>query len=133
MTDRLTRVDSVFLRLNLLLLMWVTLLPFPTKLVGEALRDVEDERVFVTIYGLTLLAIRLSLFGLDAYSRREGLYSREGAEQDEDEEELQTDRRKLLPVLTGYVTAIIVGLFLPIAAVCLYAASGCISSCRSER
>jgi len=37
----------------------VAFLPFPTKLVTDALHDVGDERVAITIYGLTLLAIRL--------------------------------------------------------------------------
>ena len=58
LTDRLERTDSIFLRLNLLLLLVVTFLPFPTGLVGEALREPSSERVFVTMYGLTLLAIR---------------------------------------------------------------------------
>ena len=59
LTDRLARTDSVLLRLNLLLLLAVTFLPFPTGLVGEALREPSSERVFVTLYGCTLLAIRL--------------------------------------------------------------------------
>jgi uncharacterized membrane protein len=122
LTDRLTRVDSIFLRLNLLLLMIVALLPFPTRLVGEALRDVESERVFITFYGLTLLSIRLSGLVLDAYASRERLYSPEGDEENEDVEELQTGRRKLLPVLIGYTIAIAVGLIFPVAAFCLYAA-----------
>jgi TMEM175 potassium channel family protein len=62
MTDRLERTDSIFLRLNLLLLLVVTFLPFPTGLVGDALREPGSERVFVTMYGLTLLAIRLTGF-----------------------------------------------------------------------
>ena len=66
LTDRLARTDSVFLRLNLLLLLAVTFLPFPTGLVGEALREPSSERVFVTLYGCTLLAIRLLGFALDA-------------------------------------------------------------------
>ena len=122
LTDRLKRVDSIFLRLNLLLLMVVTLLPFPTRLVGDALRDTDAERVFVTIYGLTLLTIRLLVFALDAYASRERLYSGEGDEQDE--EELHRDRRKLLPVLIGYPIAIVIGLVVPVAAVCLYMALG---------
>jgi TMEM175 potassium channel family protein len=62
MTDCLERTDSIFLRLNLLLLLVVTFLPFPTGLVGDALREPGSERVFVTMYGLTLLAIRLTGF-----------------------------------------------------------------------
>lgn len=120
LTDRLKRVDPIFLRLNLLLLMLVTLLPFPTQLMADSLANTQGERVFVTLYGLTLLAIRLLGFSLDAYARREHLSSQQG-DQDE-EEEVDTGRRKRLPVLIGYVIAIIVGLTLPVLAVCLYAA-----------
>ena len=59
LTERLTRADPIFLQINLVLLLVVAFLPFPTRLVADALHDVEAERVAVTIYGLTLLAIRL--------------------------------------------------------------------------
>ena len=36
-------------------------------------------------------------------------------------EELQSTQRKFLPVVTGYVIAIIIGLLLPVAAAALYA------------
>ena len=64
---------------------------------------------------MTLLTIRLLGFALDAYARRERLYSHEQAD-----EELQTDRRTLVPVVISYVVAILVGLALPILAVVLY-------------
>ncbi len=38
-TDHLERVDSVLLRLNLLLLFFVSVLPFPTKMLAEYIRD----------------------------------------------------------------------------------------------
>jgi TMEM175 potassium channel family protein len=120
MSDELDRVDAIFLRINLILLLFVTFLPFPTRLVGEALRDVPAERVFVTLYGLTLLAMRLLLFALDSYAARERLYSKVGDE--EDDEDLRRDRRKLLPVLAGYVIAILIGLAFPVVAVALYLA-----------
>jgi len=117
LTDQLARVDSLFLRLNLLVLLAVVFLPFPTGLIADALRhdDISGERVYVTMYGLTLLAIRLLGSALDAYARHQHLYSpaTEG-------EELHRDRRKLLPVVIGYVIAIIIGLLLPVAAVALY-------------
>ena len=99
-TDRLTRADAPLLRLNLLLLLVIAFLPFPTRLVAEALHDPNDERVFVTVYGLTLLTIRLLITALDAYSRHEHLY-----EQGEAAEELQNERRQLWPVLTAYGAA----------------------------
>jgi len=117
LTDQLAHVDELFLRLNLLLLLVVVFLPFPTGLIADALRhnDISGERVYVTMYGLTLLAISLLGSALDAYARHEHLYSpaKEG-------EELHRTRRKLLPVVIGYMIAILIGLLLPIAAVALY-------------
>jgi uncharacterized membrane protein len=54
-TEYLDRATSVFIRLNLLLLMVVSFLPFPTRLLGEYIGEDEPERVAVTIYGLNLL------------------------------------------------------------------------------
>ena len=115
MTDRLTRADSLLLRINLLLLLVVAFLPFPTKLVAEALHDTSGERVFVTMYGLTLLMIRILGFALDAYARHEHLYSH-----DQVDDELQTERRGIVPVLAVYVIAILIGLVVPTVAVVLY-------------
>jgi uncharacterized membrane protein len=80
LTDQLTRVDQLFLRLNLLVLLVVVFLPFPTGLVAESLRhaDSSAERVYVTLYGLTLLAIRLLGSALDAYARQAHLYAPKG-------------------------------------------------------
>ncbi len=73
MTDQLAEVDPIFLRLNLLVLIVVVFLPFPTQLVADSLHDPSSQRVFVTIYGLTLLAIRLAGSTLDWYARSEPL------------------------------------------------------------
>jgi uncharacterized membrane protein len=117
LTDQLTGTDQLFLRLNLLLLLVVVFLPFPTGLIAEALRhdDISSERVYVTVYGLTLLTIYLLGYALYAYARHEHLYppAQEG-------EELHRDRRKFLPGVIGYVIVILIGLLLPVAAVALY-------------
>ena len=90
-------------------------LPFPTKLVADALHETDAERVFVTMYGLILLAIRMLGFALDEYARREHLYT----EQTETEE-AEIERRKFLPVVIGYVIAIFVGLVIPGLAIAFY-------------
>jgi uncharacterized membrane protein len=118
-TDRLTHADSLLLRINLLLLLVVAFLPFPTKLIAEAIHQTDHERVFVTLYGLTLLAMRLLVFALDAYARHEHLYAQRAANED-----LTTERHELWPVLAAYVVAILIGLAAPTAAVVLYLALG---------
>jgi uncharacterized membrane protein len=115
LTDQLASVDELFLRLNLLVLLVVAFLPFPTRLVADALHNTSGERVYVTLYGLTLLVIRLLGFILDAYARYEHLYSAAG-----EGEELHSTQRKFLPVVIGYVIAILIGLALPVVAVALY-------------
>jgi uncharacterized membrane protein len=50
------------MNLNLLLLMAVSFLPLPTRLVAEAVRDTDAERTAVIFYGLSLLVIA-SLIG----------------------------------------------------------------------
>jgi uncharacterized membrane protein len=80
-TDRLIKVDLTLLRLNLLLLLVVAALPFPTRLVAEGLDDVSGERVFVTMYGIALLGIRVLLYALDAYARWEQLDSPESLDE----------------------------------------------------
>ena len=71
--------------------------------------------MFVTLYGATLLTIRLLGYALDAYARHEHRNSHEQADDD-----LQTDRRTLVPVVISYVGAILAGLALPTLAVVLY-------------
>ena len=118
LTDRLERADPILLRLNLLLLLVVAFLPFPTRLVSESLHDVHgihDERVFVFMFGLTLLAISLLGDALDEYARREHLYRPQG-----DSEEPPSERRRLLYTVGAYVIAILTGLVLPLLSVAFY-------------
>jgi uncharacterized membrane protein len=51
LTNQLAQIDQLFLRLNLLLLLVVVFLPFPTRLMAEALNNTSGERVYVTMYG----------------------------------------------------------------------------------
>jgi uncharacterized membrane protein len=117
LTDQLARIDQLFLRLNLLVLLAVVFLPFPTRLMAGALNNSNGERVYVTMYGLTLLVIRLLGSALVAYARYEHLYSPTG-----EDEELRTTQRKFLPVVIGYVIGIIIGLLVPVVAAALYGA-----------
>ena len=104
--DRLRHVDAIFLRLNLVLLLFVALLPFPTRLVAEAMHDASGTNVFVAMYGFTLMVIRLLLFCVDEYAYRENLYEHIEGEKDE-------VRRTILPVLFAYLAASLSGLLVP--------------------
>ncbi|MBA3428605.1 MAG: DUF1211 domain-containing protein [Actinobacteria bacterium] len=69
---RLQYANNEVMRLNLLLLMAVAFLPFPTRLLAEAIRDADAERAAVIFYGGTLLVISLlfsALWGMIARNR----------------------------------------------------------------
>jgi uncharacterized membrane protein len=73
MFNTIVRSDRVLLFLNLLLLLWTTLLPFPTRLVAEHLGDGgTDASVAAAVYSanLTLAAIAFSLIW--SYAVRNG-------------------------------------------------------------
>jgi len=59
MFRRLASADGEITRLNLLLLMLASFLPFPTKLVAEAVDSGHGERPAVMFYGLVLLSISI--------------------------------------------------------------------------
>jgi uncharacterized membrane protein len=115
LTDTLTRTDPIFLRLNLLTLLVVVLLPFPTRLVADAPHSSSGERVAVTVYGLTLLSIRLMGFALRAYAHRENLTTGHA-----NNEPAHAGRRIRALVVVGYALSILIGLAVPIVAVALY-------------
>jgi uncharacterized membrane protein len=118
LTDRLRRVDTVFLRLNLLFLLVVTFLPFPTGLVAKGLEEtLAPERVDTVIYGITLLAIQLVFYALVSYSRSEHLLP-PGAEPPD----LRAERRKFRFVVGGYIVTIGIAFAFPSVSVALYLA-----------
>ncbi len=116
LTDGMERVDSIFLRLNLLFLLTVAFLPFPTRLVVGALNQSTSwQRMAAVVYGLTLLLIRLLFAALSGYVRREHL-----GKPGNDDPDLQEARRKFGYVVVGYVLTILIGLFVPKVAILLY-------------
>jgi uncharacterized membrane protein len=111
-TEHLKYANASLMRLNLLLLMVVSFLPFPTRLLAGYIRHDNPERVAATIYGVTLLVSAAMLALLWIYAIRAGL-----VEPDMTEEEIRELTRRLNPGLIGYVVLIVVGLFVPLVAV----------------
>ncbi len=114
-TDYLNRADVTLLRLNLLLLLFVSFLPFPTRLVSEYVNTDQAEKVATTFSGLTLLIAGVLLSVLWRYALHARL-----VRPDAKDEELTLLTRRLTPGLAGYVLLIVVGLFAPVAAVIGY-------------
>lgn len=116
-TDYMERADAMVVRLNLLLLLLVSFLPFPTRLLAENLGEADAERVAATIYGMNLLLIAVLLYVLWRYVVREG-----HVRADASDEEITVLSRRLTPGFAGYVGLLILGLFLPTIAVIGYLA-----------
>lgn len=116
-TDYLDRADVVFMRLNLLLLLVVAFLPFPTRLFADFIGEDKPERVAANIYGISLLVASTLLLVLWRYAVHAGLVRPDLAD-----EEVQLLTQRLTPGLGGYLVLIVVGLFAPIVAAVGYLA-----------
>jgi uncharacterized membrane protein len=114
-TDLMPHTDQTFLRLNLLLLLLVSFLPYPTRLIAENLEANEGaERVSVVFYGTVLMLISLMVGALWRYALAEGLL-----DPGLDEAEAKELTALLTPSLGFYAAAIAVGLVAPKLAVVL--------------
>jgi uncharacterized membrane protein len=116
-TEYLERADAILLRLNLVLLFFVSVLPFPTHMLAEYLSNSSAERIAVTVYGLNLLAIGAFTSLTWHYALAEHLIRRDNSEDD-----VRAISAKLDPSLASYAVAIGIGLLWPTVAVVLYLA-----------
>jgi uncharacterized membrane protein len=114
-TEHLERVDSLLLRLNLLLLFFVSVLPFATRMIGEYAEDLDAERIAVTLYGINLFAIS----AMTSVVWRHAVAGRL-IHADLPRDRVREVTAKLHPGLGFYGLAIAIGLLAPRAAVVLY-------------
>ncbi len=114
-TDYMEYADAMVVRVNLLLLLLVSFLPFPTRLVAENIGHRDAERVAATIYGLNLLLIAVLMFVLWRYVVSEG-----HVRADVGDEEIAVATRRLTPGFAGYVGLLVLGVFFPTIAVIGY-------------
>jgi uncharacterized membrane protein len=61
---RLQHVNRAVMALNIVLLMAVAFMPFPTRLMAEAIREEDAERAAAVFYGASLLVIAMLVGGL---------------------------------------------------------------------
>ena len=100
-------IDSMMMRLNLLLLMTTAFLPFPTGILAEALRAPEHTaQTAVFLYGATVLVIEVVL---QAFAHRASSQAANRPEPTTGNRPLW-HRWWLTPSLVGYLIAICVGL-----------------------
>ena len=108
LVDALDHIDGVFMRINLVLLLFCAFLPFPTRMMSEYHGENDAERVAVVFYGAVLLAMVLMLIVLGRHAEREGLFGDDLV--DERKEEARV-KYQLMPSLIGYVVAALLGFF----------------------
>jgi uncharacterized membrane protein len=114
-TEHLRFTDTALIRLNLLLLLVVSFLPFPTGLLSDFHGNAEAVRVAVTLYGLTLLAASTMISVLWRHAVRARL-----VREDLTDEDAQALAKRLNPSLWAYLILILAGLVVPRAAVLGY-------------
>jgi uncharacterized membrane protein len=109
---RMQFADNIVTRLNLALLMAVSFLPFPTKLMAEALHEKSGEQAAVLFYGATLLVITSVLAGMARYAARVQLIA-----EDDIRQAVRRLSDRLAPSLGFYGVVILLAVFAPTVAV----------------
>lgn len=106
---RMRYADTWFVRVNLLLLLAVSFLPFPTTLVAEAIASTSAERIAVLFYGATLFVISAIVAAMGRYVAAREALRREGV--------TPTDMRTVValsePSLGFYVGLLVFAIFAP--------------------
>ncbi len=106
---RLASANAGVMRLNILLLMLVSFLPFPTKLVAEAIHKTTAERAAVIFYGLVLLAISVTTGALWRYVAAH----RDLLEPDVTDEDVKAMTLLTTPSIGFYVVVVLLAFLAP--------------------
>jgi uncharacterized membrane protein len=125
---RLRYVNTQVMRLNLLLLMTVSFLPFPTGLAAQAIRDTNAERVAVIFYGTSLLLVSVVLAALWRTAARDPKLLRPEVT----EQEIRAITNRATPNIGLYVGATVLAVFHPNAAAGFYLAIALVTVARAR-
>jgi uncharacterized membrane protein len=110
---RIQYADARVTRLNLILLMIVSFLPFPTRLMAETIRNSDAETTAAIFYGTTLLAISVVTWALWQTVAR----NRDLLRPDVTDDEIRAILRMTAPNIGGYAAGILLARLAPQAAV----------------
>ena len=115
---QLGRVDRTFLMLNILLLLCVAFVPFPTRLIAEHLRDRHDLEAAALAYGATMTVMSVAYLTLWIYASHAGRL----LHTDADPRVVSGITRSYLPGTPVYLTATLIAFVAPLASVIMFAA-----------
>jgi uncharacterized membrane protein len=110
------RVDRPLLLLNILLLMCISFMPFPTRIVAEHATTDADRKAAALLYGIAMTATAIFFFAVWMYGSRRLLRP------DADRREVSGITRSYLPGAPTYATATLIALASPVASLILYGA-----------
>lgn len=116
MFAKIAKADSTLMLVNLLMLMAVAFLPFPTAVLSEALHRGKDLNIAVAFYGGTL-----AINGLFVNLTWHHAVRRQLLAASVTETEVRSVARHYLLGLIVYAVAAIAGVFVPVAALAAYA------------
>jgi uncharacterized membrane protein len=110
------RVDRPLLLLNILLLMCISFMPFPTRVVAEHATTGADRKAAALLYGIAMTATAICFIAVWIYGSRRLLLS------DIDPREVSGITRSYLPGVPTYATATLIALASPVASLIIYGA-----------
>jgi len=110
------RVDRPLLLLNVLLLMLIAFVPFPTRVVADHARSATDREAAALLYGSTMTITAILFFCVWIYGSRRLLRP------DADRREVSGITRSYLPGAPTYATATLVALVSSTASLILFGA-----------
>ncbi len=114
--DNFASVDRPMLLLNILLLMLIAFVPFPTRIAAEFARSEVDRRNAALLYGITMTATAILFFALWMYGSRRLLRA------DADPVVVSGITRSYLPGAPLYGTATLLAFVSSIASLIMFAA-----------
>ena len=114
--DNFASVDRPMLLLNILLLMLIAFVPFPTHVVAEFARSEVDRRNAALLYGITMTTTAILFFTLWMYGSRRLLRA------DADPRVVSGITRSYLPGTPLYATATLLAFVSSLASLIMFAA-----------
>lgn len=106
---RLAYADGTLMMMNLVLLMVVSFLPFPTRLMAEAIDSASAERVAVLVYGAALLVLSAILASMSRYAAASGSLLADGVSPPD----MVAASARVKPNLAFYGSLLVVAIFFP--------------------
>jgi uncharacterized membrane protein len=110
------RVDRPLLLLNILLLMLIAFVPFPTRVVAEHAKSADDRQAAALLYGTTMTITAILFFSVWFYGSRKLLRP------DADRREVTGITRSYLPGAPTYATATLIAFVSSTASLIMFGA-----------